>query len=323
VKYLKLSLALALLVFLIWVTDPKSLLVSLAEVSPLEFMFLMLISFIMILVSALKWQLFLEALGGQVKIFILFKIYIVGYFVNTFIPSYIGGDAVRSYYIGKSVGQHHAFSATILERVTGLFAMFFLSLVAVSIEKNILTESARLFVSIASALVVFSCLSMAVASHSFLIKILRFFQQHLMPKRFAFINKIFLNLEKLIGLVFSLKSQPILWLKVAALSLLFHMLTVVNVYFCGQAVGWENISLLQLAVVLPIILVIGAIPITPAGLGIQEGAFYHYLQLLGATSSQALAVAVVLRAKSIVLAGIGWIIWIREGIRLDSNKTKH
>ena len=60
----------------------------------------------------------------------LFNLYLVGYFVNLFMPSYLGGDLVRSWYAGKEIGQHEALAATILERYTGFVAMIVLAILA-------------------------------------------------------------------------------------------------------------------------------------------------------------------------------------------------
>ena len=95
-----------------------------------------------------------------------------------------------------------------------------------------------------------------------------------------------------------------------ALSFLYHSLTVFNTALAGAAVGWTDPSILKLFVVVPIILLIGALPVSPQGLGIQEGAFYYFLQVAGATPAQALGVALVLRAKSYVLALFGGVVWL-------------
>ncbi|NBO19859.1 MAG: hypothetical protein EBV03_11695, partial [Proteobacteria bacterium] len=100
--------------------------------------------------------------------------------------------------------------------------------------------------------------------------------------------------------------------KALLLSVLFHSVTVVNTVAAGYVVGWDNPPIRELFVVLPLILLVGALPITPSGLGIQEGAFFYFLGGLGASPGQALGIALVLRAKSYLLALLGWLCWIFE-----------
>jgi uncharacterized membrane protein YbhN (UPF0104 family) len=97
-----------------------------------------------------------------------------------------------------------------------------------------------------------------------------------------------------------------------ALSFLFHLIAVLNTAVAAWAVGWVNVPLIELCVVVPLILIVGAIPVAPAGLGIQEGAFYFFLTGIGATPAQALMVGLVLRAKTYLLGVIGWFSWQYE-----------
>ena len=96
------------------------------------------------------------------------------------------------------------------------------------------------------------------------------------------------------------------------LSMVFHTITVVNVLASGWAVGWIDAPIFELFVVLPVILIVSAVPVTPQAIGFQEGVFVFYLTQLGATLEQALGVALIVRAKSYILAGLGSIIWVSE-----------
>jgi len=52
-------------------------------------------------------------------------------------------------------------------------------------------------------------------------------------------------------------------------------------------------------------------PLTPSGLGLQEGAFLFLLQRIGASHAQGLGVGLVLRAKVMLVAVIGGVLWLR------------
>jgi uncharacterized membrane protein YbhN (UPF0104 family) len=102
-------------------------------------------------------------------------------------------------------------------------------------------------------------------------------------------------------------------LQAFGLSFMFHVMTIVNTVAVARAVGWDGAPWGELFVVVPLILLVGAVPVSPQGLGIQEGAFVFFLQAAGASSAQALAVALVLRAKSYALALVGGVLWL--GVR--------
>ena len=111
------------------------------------------------------------------------------------------------------------------------------------------------------------------------------------------------------GLVWG-AAEPRLMVQAFGLSFVFHVMTIVNTVAVAHAVGWVSAPWGELFVVVPLILLVGAIPVSPQGLGIQEGAFVFFLQAAGASGAQGLAVALLLRAKSYVLALLGVVLWL-------------
>lgn len=292
-KYL---IALIILALIFYQVGLAELWDQLSEVTLGSVIYLLLIGVLLIYISALKWQMFLEVFAERIPVIRLFLLYLVGYFVNMILPSYVGGDALRSWQVGKKVGQHQALAATVLERYTGGLAMlslafcfmWFLEAVTPAIKMTI----AVLFLS-------YLMLSVFALSQS-LLSLMRALR---VPE------KLIGHFDKLRDALNFARRNPALFFKAMSLSYLFHFVTVINVMAAAIAVGWHTIPFYDLIVVLPIILAIGFLPVTPSGLGLQEGAFYFFLQILGASPAQATAVAVLLRAKTYVLALCGGMAW--------------
>ena len=296
VKWIIALIALTVLYFAI---DVEKLITAFGNVTwPLLTIFIA-ISFVLVYLSALKWKFFLEARGGKVSVLRLFNLYILGYFINLLMPSFIGGDAVRSWYAGqgKDVGQHQALAATILERYTGFLAMLLLALCFMwrvdAVTTNIKIVIVVLFLLVAS----FTYVSLS----PYWVKLS---ERYL--SRFPKIGKHLTKIQEAFRYAYG---SPKLMFKAMLVSFAFHVFTVLNVAVGGYCIGWTNIPFMDLFVVLPIILLIGAIPITPNGLGLQEGAYFFFLQQLGATPDQAVALSLALRAKAYLLAVIGAGIW--------------
>lgn len=277
--------------------DLRAVLAALSQIRLVDLSILLGLSVLLILVSVLKWQAFLERLGIRHSIGYLFKLYLVGYFVNLIMPSSLGGDFVRSVHAGAARDKVRAFSATMLERYTGLVAMVGMAVVSLAWAPQVTVEIRILTACLALGLIV--C-SFAIGSGLFVwaLRTVRF------P---AWLVERAERLRS--GLVWGLSDRPLL-VKAAILSLLFHLLTVLNTAAVAHAVGWSGVPYLDLLVVVPLILLVGAVPISPNGLGIQEGAFLYFLHLVGASTPQALAIALVLRAKSYVLALCGGVCWL-------------
>ncbi|MCB0339007.1 MAG: flippase-like domain-containing protein, partial [Bdellovibrionales bacterium] len=119
------------------------------------------------------------------------------------------------------------------------------------------------------------------------------------------------HLEKIQKSFHLVKGDKGLFAKALLLSLVYHVLTIFNTVAAGYAVGWFDPPIAKLFVVVPLILLVSALPLAPNSLGIQEGAFYFFLHSVGATPEQALGLALVLRVKSYALALLGWMVWLR------------
>lgn len=253
---------------------------------------LIFISLILVLISAIKWQKFIQFLGKKVSLQKLFGLYLEGYYFNLIVPSYLGGDAVRSFQIGKEVGQHNAAASTILERYTGLFAMLSLGLVCTFLTKIVTFEIKLILMGLFLGLSLITLLGLS-----------RSFQEKFnwMPG-YSIISS---HISKITDSFHLVVGHRVLLLETLLLSYCYHAVAIINTLACGYAVGWQNIPITGLFVVLPIILVVSALPIAPQGLGIQEGAFFYFLTKLGATPEQALGISILLRAKSYCLALVG------------------
>ncbi len=296
-KALRYLVGLAVLVALVYLADIRSVVTSLAYISLFDLFILIVLSFFLVLVSVIKWRIFLARLGIVATVTRLYRLYLVGYFVNLIMPSYLGGDVVRSLYIGANVDKVHAVSATMLERYTGLIAMISMALIALLFAPNIPKELTIVVICTALSLVVVS----VALFRGYTAKLARWIN---IPERFVQILK---KVEQ--SLRWGMIDRKLL-LRAFLLSVTFHLLTILNTAAVGHAVGWVDIPWGDLFVVVPLILIVGALPISPQGLGIQEGAFLFFLHAVGASSGEALAVGLVLRAKSYLLAGLGGFLWM-------------
>jgi hypothetical protein len=295
--YSRLFVGLLAFVLLIFLSGTDEVLNTLYSVKPFPFAIFMFISVLLILVSILKWRVLLRFFGGSATLSELFALYLMGYFINTFFPSQIGGDAVRSWSLGKRVGQRIAFSATILERATGFFMMVMLGVFGLAFAPNVPFNVVVIYSGIVASLVALVAIMLWEDGSKTILNVLPLgrFRDKMTSLRHS--------------LVLGISEKRVL-LKTLSLSLLFHVVAVFNTIYAGYLVGWYNVSLFDVFMVLPLILILGSLPLTPNGLGVQEGAFYFFLQTIGATPAQSIAVALVLRLKVIILALMGGVVWL-------------
>ncbi len=279
---------------------------QLENINYIYFSLFLFISLPMIWASCMKWALFLD---DQVKVVSLMRLYIISYFVNLFAPSTIGGDVARSFGLGKKINsQSKALAATFFERLTGLLTMLALSAVSLICSKELLQAFGYY--------VLFFLLITLFIGGLFFVHGVRVVMLNIVLKMLSLASKFpgyikiktfFESLKEEVSFSGRVIFKSFLW------SAVFHGLTIINTYLAGKSIGVENLDMLSLTAVVPMVLLVLTIPLTPGGLGVQEGAFVFLLTKVGISSPEALAISLLLRLKNLILSGVGGLLLMRRG----------
>lgn len=97
-----------------------------------------------LVVSAYQWQCLLNAEKIPLDLTKLINLYMVGIAFNHFLPTSMGGDAVKIYYVGReSRNMPGSASAAVMSRITGFFGMLLVAYPALLIFHEEFTR--RLF----------------------------------------------------------------------------------------------------------------------------------------------------------------------------------
>ena len=227
VKAIKLILMLGLFACLIGMLEWQDVLNALSHLTISSIALLLSISAILLVISAAKWHLFLQKLGTSPGIFYLTQLYLLGYFINAFIPSMIGGDVVRSMYAGKFSSTTKAITATILERYTGFVAMLSLAIISMQISELVTLQMRLAVYALGFGLLIGSLCILFIPLTT-------------LKKLLPIPEKIQLKIIALTEGIQILKNSLGTTLGAFALSFLFHCITVLNVYVAAQAVGWTT-----------------------------------------------------------------------------------
>ncbi len=70
-----------------------------------------------------KWGLVLDAMGLRVPFWRLAEQYVLGIFFNNFLPTMIGGDAARVYYLGRQEGYATVATSIFVDRGLGFLSL--------------------------------------------------------------------------------------------------------------------------------------------------------------------------------------------------------
>lgn len=101
---------------------------------------------------AVRWQSLLQPLEIEVPLRRLAYLYFIGSFFNIFLPSGLGGDAVKMAELAQSTQRApEAIGTTLVDRATGLWVLFVLALLALPFSGSLLPPGWTLVIGLIAA----------------------------------------------------------------------------------------------------------------------------------------------------------------------------
>ncbi len=251
------------------------------------------------LIASVRWQIYARALKIPLGTGVAFRIYLISQFLGQVLPAGIGNDAVRVWLLvrrGTAVGP--SASSVVLERLTGLICNIILIAVLLPLTFTYIDDtSIRLIV----ILVVAICAAgiSAVFGVSFLPRLITKWRSVAMISRLADVATEARRAS------FMLRPTATAFL----LSLSMHLMVVLAAYLIALGLDLELSAEACLAL-MPIVLLLGTLPISLAGWGVREGAAVTALGFAGVTSSEALALSILYGLSLLAVSLFGAIFWL-------------
>lgn len=251
------------------------------------------------LITGYRWYLLLWVLGVPITVWQAVQINLVGAFYNTFLPGQTGGDFLKAYYAAKLAHTQRtaAILSVVVDRAIGLVALVIMGGVCAAAQWHI-PECRK--VSVGALLIIagltFGLLVLAVTP---IRKALGF---DFLLRKLPMQEKV----EKLIDALRLYKARPGLVFGTLAMSFPVHATVVVSAMFAGFAFGLP-LKPGYYWVVVPTVVLAGAMPISPQGAGVMEFFAVILTRSQGVTVGQAFALTMSIRLVQIVwnlLAGI-------------------
>ena len=248
-----------------------------------------------IVLAALRWQRVLEGLDLRTRLSTLLSYYLAGLFVGNFLPSTIGGDVLRISRLSAGNGEPPAsFASVVLERLSGWLVLPLLTLVGLLIHPALLhlgTASRVALVMSIGALVLLAAVVAAGVSPR-------------LGGRLAgnkgwlrFVGAVHLGMDRF-------RRHPAAALGVLGVSCAYQLTVVVAGWMAAHALGL-HIGITVLLVFVPAVAIAQVVPISVGGLGLREGALVVFLHPLGVSSSQAIALGLVVYGMNLAVSLLG------------------
>lgn len=272
-RALRIVVSVALLVVLFFSIDWSTVPGYLERLTPSVAVLVIGIFAAQLAISAWKWQWALRIHHLHYPYPFLARVLVIGFFLNNFLPTQIGGDAYRVFRtLPSTPPKSRAISAVILERVVGFAALLSLGLLG-AIALYSTDALARTYVMLAG------CAAVAAIG------------------TVVFVGPRVLRSTKLAPITDNLRSicaARVEWVPLIALSLLFQVQAVFVLHLLFHALA-APISLEQAALIAAAAGIATIVPFSINGLGIVEATIAGTAVAVGVSYEGGLVVAVLMR----------------------------
>ena len=302
-KLLKLLVILLFLLYLIYKTDFIIVKQLLLQVD----IFWFCLSFIILIsrnyLLAFRWKILLAFHNFHFSSFVLAKYYIISIFFSLFLPSIVGGDAIRWYYLHDHGVKHNKVLSSILyERFVGIISLAFFASFNLFMDFEIVESD---IVKITIIIILFLCCALFVIFLNFY-KLSKWIWTTDTLSRFKSTVKFVENLKD-----YSQNMRVVIYCLI--LSLITQLMGILAVYFISLSLN-SSINFFYFITFLPIVWLISMIPISIGGLGLREGAFILLFTSIGMSKEMAIAISALILLQMIVHGMLGGLIFLLSPI---------
>lgn len=262
--------------------------------------------------TAWRWRWLVEALGLALTVAEALRYTFYGIFFNLFVPGATGGDVVKAWYAARRTGRTtKAVVSVLVDRLVGLFALVLFAAAVLFLGPT--REGfgvPRIFVG--SVLGAAALGGVVVLSR----RVRRTLGLSALLRRLPF-QRVWAEVDAAVRLYRGHPGSLALGLLV---SLFNHAGTCVCAYLLARALGLEEVRLVDVMALLPVVSLLSAVPLLPGGWGVGELAFAYFFAPVGVAPSEAVAWSVVFRLAVLASGLPGAVLWLlaREHPRRDA-----
>jgi len=254
------------------------------------------LTFFSIVLSAVRWQTVLRALGLSERLRRLVPLYFAGQFVSNVLPTTIGGDVLRVSRLSRdNADPETSFASVALERLTGWIVLPLITLFGLAINPGLRQLGRATLLALAVALVTLAALVFVLLAAN----------HHRLGGRFTGSDGWRRFVAAIHQGVAQLRHEPLAALLILTAGLVYQISLCLVALMVAAALGFPWLGLTALLAFYPAVLVFQVLPIGIAGLGVRESAFVLFLVPLGVPAEKAVALGLVLYFLNVIVSLAG------------------
>ncbi len=260
--FLRIFISLALIIILLYIMRDKygDILKALKSAKIAMFSLGLVAFFLAITVASLRLKIIIAAQDIPVTLFEALSLTFIGYFFNNFLPTAIGGDVVKAYYLSKKTSDKiGSYTSVFVDRAVGLFTMIFMAFAALFFVGNkVIDQTVRYMIYAITAVSIVAIVFMVNRNFAKKFSLL-----------LTLIRPIEEKIRKAYGSVNKYRHHKMLMLNSLVISIVSQILFFTSIGILALSIG-SYIPAMEILLRMPIISAMSLLP-SINGLGLREG----------------------------------------------------
>lgn len=314
---LKIAVSVVLLLLLTRRIDFPVVFHDIASADRRLLLFAAIIFFASNLLGAVQWRALLGASGVRVSMTRTIVYYLQGLFFGLFLPANVGGDVSRVYDTTRHTGEFGgSLAATVMDRLVGFCSIGGLAVVALVLMPG-RTPPPPITLPIVGFAFINAFVLLALFSRRASERIRRLVGR--LPNERSRTLAV-----GVVEALHALRRKPGLLSWVFLLSAVVQVSRIFVHYHVSMAMGIP-LSLRPFFVIIPVLAVLVALPISFGGLGVRESAAIELFGHVGVDPSKAVAMQLTVFALSILINLPGWFMFVARQVRtgrIGTNRSR-
>lgn len=232
----------------------------------------------------------------------LINSFFVGTFFNTFLPTTVGGDVVRSYDLIKATGQwREPLASILLDRLIGLVSLAGLAFIAWLAFPPAREDPLLRMAFLGFCLLVFVTFGVLGSR--------RVLQASLKPFGRIGLGQLQSHAKQFQETLLSYFRQPKTLVKAFGVSIGIQAIAILMYISVARALH-STVPVVFLILIVPIVVTVSQLPISLNGWGIREGATILFFERIGIGSAEALSFSLIMATMPLLSGLVGGILFM-------------
>jgi uncharacterized protein (TIRG00374 family) len=311
---LEAAVSAAVLAALVWWSDPARIVDALAGTHAGWLGAAAAVNTATVWLMAWRWQLLAATKGMRPGIGWMTRTTFVALFLGQFLPTAVGGDAVRAIELGRRTGRgSEAVASVLMDRLVGLVALVALAVVALAAGGDAADQPGLLAIEVALGLAAALLLALLFSS-----RVRELAARWLVPRSSR--GRLSTGARFYDALHGYREARGAL-AAVFALALAVQAVRIGVVWMAARAIG-ADVTAGELVVAVPVMFAALVVPVALNGIGVREAVFVYFLRDGDTSAAEAFALGVEFFAVGTATALVGAAILAVRGARYGAGAVR-